>query len=125
MCSDKLHICRGSCTLIWRCGGLKNVPHPPHPPWFLLMFSHPPREKTLHLVANLMLSSSGFPSLVAVTCSGSGFTLFLLRKSFSVTCMLPLRLASDKEKILKLYFSPKGISNRSLAILESVILHVP
>lgn len=26
---------------------LKNVLHPPHPSWFLLMFSHPPHEKDI------------------------------------------------------------------------------
>lgn len=54
-------------------------------------------EKNLHLVANLMLSSYGFPPLISVTCYDSDIILvFRLRKCFSVTCMLPLRLTSDK-----------------------------
>lgn len=54
-------------------------------------------KKTLHLVANPMLSSSGFPPRISVTCSDSDIILvFLLRKCFSVTCTLPLRLTSDK-----------------------------
>lgn len=54
-------------------------------------------KKNLHLVANLMLSSFGFPPLISVTCSDSNILLvFLLRKCFSVTSTLPLKLTSDK-----------------------------
>ena len=67
--SRNLCVWRGSSTLIWRHEGLKNVLQPPHPLWFLLMFSHPPCEKTLHLVANSMLPSFSFPPLISVTFS--------------------------------------------------------
>lgn len=84
-------------------------------------------KKKLHLVANLMLSNFSFPPLISVTFSDRDILLvaavFFLRKCFSVTSTLPLKVTLN----IKSFHSShrKAFPSALMLVLEAFILHIP